>query len=152
MDSMKCNTFKIESTTLFLFIGDSKIVSYTKSGQNVSQPTNFTRLLLLQDSKLVLTFNKQSIYIFDAENLQSIEHFHRRFGLFRDVFVDDSNIFVRGSVDTISKFKVSTKTFDEPDFVSTVKNVLIHISIIKFRENNNAEIKNKVIGNKLDPF
>ena len=127
-------------------------MSYTKSGQNVSQPTNFTRLLLLQDSKLVLTFNKQSIYIFDAENLQSVEHFHRRFGLFRDVFVDDSNIFVRGSVDTISKFKVSTKTFDEPDFVSTVNNFLIHILINKVLENYNEIIKNKVSGNNFDPF
>ncbi len=115
------------------FSGNSKIVAYNKSGKNtaVTQPLNFTKLLSVENSKFFLTFNKQSIFIFDSRNLETVDNFHRRFGEIRDVCVDDLNIYIRGSVDTISKYRLSTEIvdngFDEADFVSTVKNFISNL-------------------------
>ena len=109
------------------FSGNSKIVAYNKSGKNteVTQPLNFSKLLSVENSKFLLTFNKQSIFVFDSRNLENVDNFHRRFGEIRDVCVDNSNIYIRGSIDTVSKYKLSTEIvdngFDEADFISTVK-------------------------------
>ncbi len=115
---------------IYFFPGNSKIVAYNKSGKNTSitQPLNFSKLLSVENSKFILTFNKQSIFIFDSRNFETVDNFHRRFGEIRDVCVDDSYIYIRGSSDTISKYKLSTEIvdngFDETDFVSTVKNFI----------------------------
>jgi len=105
-------------------------VAYNKSGKNTSitRPLNFSKLLAVENSKFILTFNKQSIFIFDSRKFETVDNFHRRFGEIRDVCVDDSYIFIRGSSDTISKYKLSTEIvdngFNEADFVSTVKNFI----------------------------
>jgi glutamine cyclotransferase len=118
------------------FSGSSKIVSYNKSGKNLNEPLNFTKLFLVGKSSFVLTFNKQSIFIFDVKNLESVDRFHRRFGEIREVFVDESNIFVWGSSDTVLKFQLKVDESqesgeDESDFVSTVKNFIAAFNISK---------------------
>jgi hypothetical protein len=88
------------------------------------QILNLTKLLPVRNSDFVLTFNEQNLFLFSADTLDVVAVFRRRFGEIRNVIVDDSDVYVIGSVDTVAKYRISVEDVDsgndEPDFASTV--------------------------------
>ena len=108
----------------FLKPGGGKIVSFSKSVKN--QNLNFGKVLKLGNTDFVLTFNKQVIFVFDSRTFENVDVFQRRFGQIVDVVVDESNVYVVGSVGVVVKYSASVRDVenvgvDEVDLAPSVR-------------------------------
>ena len=104
--------------------GGGKIVSFSKSVKN--QNLNFGKVLKLGNTDFVLTFNKQVIFVFDSRTFENVDVFQRRFGQIVDVVVDESNVYVVGSVGVVVKYSASVRDVenvgvDEVDLAPSVR-------------------------------